>query len=224
MKDSVVIKSNKYGLTLVLDADIEFEQLIRDICTKFAQSRDFFGTADMVLSIEGRSVSSEEAAVIIEAIEINSHLSITLLEEKQQLKEVQMKEKIDRFYYEKTFENAKIIKGSVLKNQTVSCEQSVVILGDVKAKAVVEATGNVIVFGTVYGSIHAGAPKHRECFVAAQSFENATLQIGDVSGEAKLHKKWYQRMKKKDNEPLAVVVWEGELLMEPLCSGIIKQI
>ena len=35
-KDSVVIKSSAHGLTLVLNRDIAFEQLVRDICKKFA--------------------------------------------------------------------------------------------------------------------------------------------------------------------------------------------
>ena len=31
-KDSVVIKSSAHGLTLVLNRDIAFEQLVREIC------------------------------------------------------------------------------------------------------------------------------------------------------------------------------------------------
>ena len=58
-KDSVVIKSSPYGLTLVLDREISFEQLVRDICKKFATSRSFFGTVTLVLSIEGRPVSAK---------------------------------------------------------------------------------------------------------------------------------------------------------------------
>ena len=46
-KDSVVIKSSPYGLTLVLDREISFEQLVREICKKFATSRSFFPLRDV---------------------------------------------------------------------------------------------------------------------------------------------------------------------------------
>ena len=122
-KDSVVIKSSPYGLTLVLDREISFEQLVREICKKFATSRSFFGTATLVLSIEGRPVSAEEAAVIVEAIQLNSDITISLIEEDNELKNIEMKEKIDRFYYENIYENAKIIMGSVTKKDVVTSGQ-----------------------------------------------------------------------------------------------------
>ena len=51
MKDPVIIKSSAYGLTLILDQDISFEQLVHAICKKFATSRGFFGTSTLVLSL-----------------------------------------------------------------------------------------------------------------------------------------------------------------------------
>ena len=95
MKDPVIIKSSAYGLTLILDQDISFEQLVHAICKKFATSRGFFGTATLVLSLEGRSVSAQEAAVIAEAIELNSDITISLIEDNHQLKNLQMKDKIE---------------------------------------------------------------------------------------------------------------------------------
>ena len=140
-KDSVVIKSSPYGLTLVLDREISFEQLVREICKKFATSRSFFGTATLVLSIEGRPVSAEEAAVIVEAIQLNSDITISLIEEDNELKNIEMKEKIDRFYYENIYENAKIIMGSVTKKDVVTSD------------AIVQAAGNVIVMGSLEGRL-----------------------------------------------------------------------
>ncbi len=223
MKESVVIKSNAYGMTLVLDRQVSFEQLIRDICAKFAKSKDFFGDANMILSIEGRDVTAEEASVIIEAIELNSSISILLLEEKNELKDVQMKNKIDRFYYEKTYENAKIIKGNAANKDTITSDSSIIILGDVKAKAHVQAVGNVIVIGSIEGDVHAGYPNDNHCYIIANEINASDVSIGMVSGEVQMQKKWFQRTK-KTNDSLAVVVWENELLCEPLQSGLLKHI
>ncbi|MBQ1605088.1 MAG: septum site-determining protein MinC, partial [Lachnospiraceae bacterium] len=92
MENSVVIKSNKNGITLVLDPDLDFEQLVRDICAKFANNRRFFGEVEMVLEIEGRDVSGREAAVIAEAIQLNSDITIPLIREKNELKDKRMME------------------------------------------------------------------------------------------------------------------------------------
>lgn len=223
-KDSVVIKSSPYGLTLVLDREISFEQLVREICKKFATSRSFFGTATLVLSIEGRPVSAEEAAVIVEAIQLNSDITISLIEEDNELKNIEMKEKIDRFYYENIYENAKIIMGSVTKKDVVTSDGSIVILGDVKSKASVQAAGNVIVMGSLEGSVYAGYPEDDKCYIAANQINAAHMQIGKVAGDVKVASKWSFRSRKGESEPYAVVVWEQELLAEPLRSGLLKHL
>ena len=223
-KDSVVIKSSPYGLTLVLDREISFEQLVREICKKFATSRSFFGTATLVLSIEGRPVSAEEAAVIVEAIQLNSDITISLIEEDNELKNIEMKEKIDRFYYENIYENAKIIMGSVTKKDVVTSDGSIVILGDVKSKAIVQAAGNVIVMGSLEGSVYAGYPEDDKCYIAANQINAAHMQIGKVAGDVKVASKWSFRSRKRESEPYAVVVWEQELLAEPLRSGLLKHL
>lgn len=223
-KDSVVIKSSPYGLTLVLDREISFEQLVREICKKFATSRSFFGTATLVLSIEGRPVSAEEAAVIVEAIQLNSDITISLIEEDNELKNIEMKEKIDRFYYENIYENAKIIMGSVTKKDVVTSDGSIVILGDVKSKAIVQAAGNVIVMGSLEGSVYAGYPEDDKCYIAANQINAAHMQIGKVAGDVKVASKWAFRSRKSESEPYAVVVWEQELLAEPLRSGLLKHL
>ena len=224
MKESVVIKSNQYGITLVLDKDIAFEQLVRAICTKFANARNFFGTANMVLSVEGRPISPEEAGIIVEAIQLNSDITILLVEEKQQLKDVQMMDKIDRFYYEKTYENAKILKGNVANRETITSDSSIIILGDVKSHASVQAAGNVIVMGTIHGKVHAGFPHDSHCYIIAGNWDSAEASIGDVTGEVCIESKWFQRTKRKGQEPVAIAVWQNELLCEPLQSGLLKHI
>lgn len=55
----VILKSNKHGLTLQLDPTIPFEDLVRAICKKFAQSADFFGETSMILETIGRDITAE---------------------------------------------------------------------------------------------------------------------------------------------------------------------
>ena len=224
MKDPVIIKSSAYGLTLILDQDISFEQLVHAICKKFATSRGFFGTATLVLSLEGRSVSAQVAAVIAEAIELNSDITISLIEDNHQLKNLQMKDKIDRFYYENIYENAKIVIGSVSGKDVIQSDSSILILGDVTSKASVQATGNVIVMGSIDGTVSAGYPQDRHCFIVANQINASRVQIGDISQAVQISNKWSLRSRKSDSEPYAAVVWENELLAEPLRSGLLKHL
>ncbi len=220
----VVLKSNKYGLSLQLDATISFEDLVRAICEKFAQSSDFFGETSMILETFGRDISTEEGMVIIQAIELNSKIKVILLNENNQLKDTRMLGEVDRFYSDDIYENAKIIRGSVYKEDSITSDSSIIILGDVKSKASVQAKGNIIVMGSLQGSCYAGYPDNTGCYIVAGELDAKHLQIGSVTGEVKLQKKWSLRARRSDNEPVAVSVWNHELLEEPLSSGLLKRI
>ncbi|WP_028243753.1 septum site-determining protein MinC [Pseudobutyrivibrio ruminis] len=222
--DAVVLKSNKYGLTLQLDGTIPFEELIRKVCEKFASSADFFGETSMILETIGRDLSNEEGMILIQAIELNSKIKVILLNENNELKDTRMMGQIDRFYKDDIFENAKIIRGSVIKEEIVESDSSLVILGDVKSKASVKAKGNIIVFGSLEGKAHAGYPDNTGCYIVAGDLSSKNLQIGTVTGEIKLQEKWSLRVRKKATEPMGITVWNKELLAEPLSSGLLKRI
>jgi len=222
--DAVILKSNKYGLTLQLDGTIPFEELVRKVCEKFASSADFFGETSMILETIGRELSNEEGMVLIQAIELNSKIKVILLNENNELKDTRMMGQIDRFYKDDIFENAKIIRGSVIKEEIVESDSSLVILGDVKSKASVKAKGNIIVFGSLEGKAYAGYPDNTGCYIVAGDLSSKNLQIGTVTGEIKLQEKWSLRVRKKATEPMGITVWNKELLAEPLSSGLLKRI
>ena len=54
MKSSVVIKGCKSGMTVILNPDTPFEQLLEDVGKKFKESEKFWGSAQMTLTLEGR--------------------------------------------------------------------------------------------------------------------------------------------------------------------------
>ena len=53
MSNSVIIKSNKQGITVILDDEIGFDELKSLVKEKFTQSSSFFGSADMAIAFEG---------------------------------------------------------------------------------------------------------------------------------------------------------------------------
>lgn len=223
MVEECVLKSNKYGFILVLDKEASFEDVIKAICKKFATAKSYLGKRSVMIEIKGREVTAEECAVIVEAIELNSDIKVILINEENELKDVRMLDKIDKFYSENIYENAKIITRSVKNDVTISSDSSIIILGDVKPKARVVARGNVIVLGELQGFAHAGFPDNNNSYIVTNKLSASNLQIGEVSGSVKLPKIEKIRFKKSDNEPIAVVVFNNELYSEPIYSGILKK-
>ncbi len=57
MKNPVIIKSFPNGLSIYLDAEMPFSQLLEEIAVKFKESANFFKDASMVVSFEGRELT-----------------------------------------------------------------------------------------------------------------------------------------------------------------------
>ena len=76
MKNPVIIKSFKNGLSIYLDEEMPFSELLNEVAIKFKESAHFFKDASMVISFEGRKLSEVEERQLISMISANSALNI----------------------------------------------------------------------------------------------------------------------------------------------------
>ena len=77
MKNTVIIKGNRYGITLVLDKNVEFTQLITDLSKKLENAEDFFDSdRQLAVTFEGRELSNAEMDEILHVIQNHSKLNI----------------------------------------------------------------------------------------------------------------------------------------------------
>ena len=77
MKNPVIIKGNRYGIVLVLDSSLPFEELLNSIEDKFEDGVKFFDSKNsLAITFEGRSLSNEEIDQILELITRCSDLDI----------------------------------------------------------------------------------------------------------------------------------------------------
>ena len=97
MTELSMIKSYSHGLQLILNPDYDFESVIKDVCYRFASSRDFFGRADLVLDIEGRDLTREEITAVVQAIEYNSDVRITIIADNDEIMVVTSDNTTDNF-------------------------------------------------------------------------------------------------------------------------------
>ena len=72
----VIIKSNKYGLIVILDAELSMEKLKEEVAEKFRSSAKFFGEAQMAVCFQGRGLSLEEEMELVETISGNCQIRI----------------------------------------------------------------------------------------------------------------------------------------------------
>ena len=96
MSQPVVIKGNKHGIIVVLDAETEFQDLKVQIEEKFKASAKFFGSADMALGFEGRVLSDEQQREVLDIIANVSQLNIICIIDHDEAQDAVFKAAIDQ--------------------------------------------------------------------------------------------------------------------------------
>lgn len=223
MNEPCVVKSLKHGITLILNPDIPFNELIFFIKNKFSNMAKFFGNSKLILRIEGRALSNEELIAIIKAIEDNTEIDILYIDEGDNLRDKRMVGLTDRFYFEKIDQNAKIITENLKSGDTVTSETSLIILGDIKKNSSAVARGNIIVYGSIEGECYAGYDKNPNAYIVSMDIDSDEINIGGTLGKAS-----YERKKKIFShsdflEPLITYIYDNEIHTEPLKNGALKE-
>lgn len=227
MQQPVVLKSNKYGINLILSDDMEFKELLQCIVDKFKESEGFFKNAKMAISFEGRTLTQEEEFQIVEAITENSSVNIICILDNDQLKEELVHQKIDQFEEEQAGKTGEFYKGTLRSGQVLDCETSVVVIGDVNPGAKVISKGNIVILGALKGNAYAGANGNELAFVAALDMDPVQIKIGDVIGRSADKTSTDKKKKKQQTppaEPQVAIVKDGNIYIEPITKGLLNSI
>lgn len=180
MKEAVIIKSFPNGIALYLNPELPFESVLEEIGYKFADARNFFGSATMALSIEGRTVTDMEEIRILEAIRDNSGLNIACIVEKDDTVNqsyVKALERTERELAKKP--EGQFFRGSLRDGAILETENSIIMLGDVYPGSAIISAKNIIILGGLYGKAHAGGNGCEGAFIAAFEMAPERIRIGD---------------------------------------------
>lgn len=181
MKNAVIIKSFQNGISVYLDEDISFEELLTEVAFKFRESSHFFKDAKMALSFEGRKLSEEEERQILDTISANSDVHIICLVGKDEdtnqnyLKALQQLE----YRHDESENEGHFYRGTLKNGQILETESSIVVLGDIYPGSSIISTKDIVVLGGLYGKAYAGGNGNDGHFVAALEMSPEKLQIGD---------------------------------------------
>lgn len=229
MSQSVILKSNKYGINLILDNEVSFERLLLDIKSKFKEADNFFKGAKMALSFEGRALTQEEELKIVETISKNSSVSIVCIVDNDPEREQYIK-KVIAAQEESAAANAgQFYKGTLRSGQLLESESSIVIVGDVNPGAKIVSLGNIVVLGSLKGNAYAGAGGNDTAFVAALDMDPMQIKIGDVIARSADGALWTAKGKKKKKvevvvEPQVALVKDGNIYIEPITKEVLADI
>lgn len=240
MDNSVIIKGSKSGITVFLDNEMPFEELLENVSDKFKNASKFFNNATMAISFDGRNLSAEEEKRILNVISDVSELNIVcVLDENNDIKSVYeeaVKKAMNSFNISHQPERQKITdpkttcmfyKGTLRSGQVFEADGSVVVLGDVNPGGKVVAKGSVIVLGSLKGNIFAGVDGNENAFVVALEMSPMQIKIGDIiarSSDSGVNKISKGKNKSKILEPKIAYVYDQNIYIEDLEQNALDDI
>ena len=178
-RNTVIIKSNKYWLIVILDDKIPFDELLLDLADKFKESANFFKNAKMAVSFRGRVMTKPQEKMVVDTIVNNSGIHILCIVDEIPEHEEYYRQAVELAEEKQEEGDGMFHRGTLRAGQVLETEHSVIILGDVNPGANVISKGNIIVLGSCRGNVYAGANGDRGCIVAALVMKPIQVRIAD---------------------------------------------
>lgn len=221
MKEAVIIKSFPNGIALHLNTELPFEKILEEIGYKFSEARNFFGSAALAMSIEGRQVTDMEEIMILETIRENSDLHIMCL--------VKREEETDQHYVKALREmeqevpeedNGQFFRGNLKNRDILETDNSIVMLGDVYPGSAIISAKNIIILGGLYGEAYAGGNGCEGAFVAALEMKPERIKIGDF--KYKPNSKQKRRILQPKVLPKIAYVKNDRIILDTLTKDLLS--
>lgn len=229
MSQAVVIKSNKYGINLILDRDLPFEELLGAIIAKFQESEKFFRNAEVAISFEGRELNQEEEYRIVEAITQQTSIKIICIVDNDEAHAQFVKEQIDAYQEAVTGRDGEFYRGTLRSGQVLESASSIVVVGDVNPGAKIISRKNIVVLGALNGNAYAGAGGDGSCFIAALEMDPIQIQIGDILAKSPDKQQKAKRPRRRSKAPAAAepqiaIAKGGNIYIQPITKGLLNSI
>ena len=219
MKNSVMIKGNKYGIVVVLDENVEFSKLKEELKGKFEESSKFFNnSSSMAISFEGKRLSNDEQREILDMIQENTELNIVcVMDSSYEERHRQCVE--DTLNNMNDYAGGQFYKGTLRSGQVLESDASIIILGDVNPGAKILSAGNVVILGSLKGTVYAGIKGNPNAFVVALEMYPVQIKIGDIIARCA------DKPKKSSKPETKIAYVDGEnIYIEPLNREVLNDL
>lgn len=205
MPDPITIKGIREGLLVTVGDGETWPMTARGLLTRIDQATDFFKGAKLALAIGPRALSAADLGrlrddlsdrnVSLWAVLSDSTLSVTAaqalglnvaLPTSAAARREQPEREVDS---EEARQEAVYLRRTLRSGRSVRHPGHVIVVGDVNAGAEVVADGDVVVWGHLRGTVHAGAGGDAEAVVCALDLSPTQLRIADLIAVSPAHRR-----------------------------------
>jgi len=202
MDDSITLKGIKQGLLVTVKPDGRWSDMTARLTSMIDAQSAFFRGAQIAVAVGPREVRRHELSNLIKLLEKRDVTLLAVLGEsattvgaartlglKTALSELEMEPQTPSDGFDMLHElpppidpedhgtEGVLIKRTLRNGRVVHSDGHVVVLGDVNAGAVIVARGDVIVWGRLRGTVHAGAGGDESAVVCALNLAPTQLRI-----------------------------------------------
>ena len=223
MKNMVIIKSFQNGISVYLNEEIPFKELLCEVAYKFRESSHFFKDAKMAISFEGRQLSEEEERLVLNVICENSDLHIVCFVGKDEETNQSFFRAIQQMEYrnKKDRDDGQFYRGTLKNGQRLETESSLVVLGDVYPGSAIISTKDIVILGGLFGKAYAGGNGSEGHYVVALEMSPERIQIGYFKYKKTKPARWSIRPKV---QPKIAYVKEEQVVMEPITKELLNDL
>jgi len=202
---SVIVKGQRGGISIMLDSAIEFETIQKALRTKVSGAKRFFEGASTNISFKGRILSEGEEQSLLDIILEETTLDINFVESHGFIAPPTPRiDTVAPLNLYQTESDTAYYWGGLRSGQSIRYNGSVVVMGDVNPGSEIIAHGNVIVMGSLKGMAHAGALGDDTCIISALTLQPTQLRIATFITSVP-HKKAVRGARKTHNASYAYV-------------------
>jgi septum site-determining protein MinC len=177
MSAPIAIKGSKDGLKLMLAEDVAWEEVIAALQSQLERGTEFFHGAELTVDVGDRALEEHELQT--------TTLATNSREGRSAARAAGMAARPTNRNAPPTqrasdTEAALLVARTLRSGQVLRHTGHVTIVGDVNPGAEVIASGSVIVWGRLRGTVHAGALGDTTAFVCALELMPSLLRIADL--------------------------------------------
>ncbi|MGJ3238353.1 MAG: septum site-determining protein MinC [Anaerolineae bacterium] len=197
VSDIVTFKGIKDGLLIILSPTEEWQVIMRELATMIDKRVDFYAGSRVTVDVSERPVPRYELTSLKALLErrgmtlvVVQTSSKTTFESAQALDlrtnipedDIRQDDELDILPIDPEEHGTPgvMIRRTLRSGRTVHSRGHVVIYGDVNPGAQIIATGDIIIWGKLRGTVHAGAEGDLNAVICALDMSPNQLRIGDL--------------------------------------------
>lgn len=188
------IRGTKQSLRVIFDDAFNFEEVLQPFEQELEQNSDFFKDSVALFSYGKRIFSAKERVRLRDLCKAYGFLC-----------QLEQENEEDESYKSQAI----LIDCTMRSGQKVEFNGNVIVLGDVQPGAEVIASGHVMIWGTLRGTVHAGATGDETAVVCAMRLIPVQLRI---AGHVAVNP--YSNDQTADLEPEVAYVKDHDILAE----------